>query len=41
MLPKKTMGMESEKNSTQSCTSRGANADKAGEGLSGIVFDNV
>ena len=41
VLPKEMMGMESKKNSTQSCTSRGANADKAGEGLSGIVSDNV
>ena len=39
--PKETVGMESEKNSTQLCTSRGANADKAGEGPSGIVSNNV
>ena len=38
---KEIVGMESEKNSTQSCTSRGANADKVGEGPSGIVFNNV
>ena len=37
---KETVVMESEENSTRSCISRGANADKAGEGSSGIVPDN-
>ena len=40
MPPKETVVMELEENSTRSCISHGANADKAGEGSSGIVPDN-
>jgi len=39
--PKETMGTDSKKNSTRSCNSRGANADKVDEGPSGIVPDNI
>nr|XP_023893045.1 uncharacterized protein LOC112005023 [Quercus suber]POF21440.1 uncharacterized protein CFP56_18483 [Quercus suber] len=38
--PKETVLMESEENSTRSCISRGANANKPGVGSSGIVPDN-
>nr|POE89557.1 hypothetical protein CFP56_02278 [Quercus suber] len=41
MPPKETTGMDSEKNCTWSCNSRGANADKVVEGLSGILHVNV
>ncbi|KAL0002934.1 hypothetical protein SO802_016715 [Lithocarpus litseifolius] len=39
--PQETVGVESEKNSVRSCNLREATADKAGEGPSEIVPDNV
>nr|POF20891.1 uncharacterized protein CFP56_37509 [Quercus suber] len=41
MPPKEMAGMDSEKNCTRSCNSRGANADKVVEGPSGILHVNV